>query len=1077
MDQNQFAQLLESLMLPDTERVKTATATLNKDFYTSPESLAILLHILTSHDSPQLRQLAAVEARKLVNKHWSALPADQKPHIRSQLLQSSMNEENKLVRHSSARVITAIAKIDLDNGEWTDLPATLQQAAASPSARQREVAVFIIFTLIESMGEMFEENLTDLFALFSKTIQDPESIEVRINTMEALSRIAMMIEPDDDPQGLAAFQAALPQMVAVLKATIDTNAEDQAMKAFEVFQTLLGCEAALLNQHFADLINFMNDIGAQTSIDDDYRSQALAFLMQCVRYRKLKIQGLRLGEKLTTTALHIVTELGDLSSDDEEVTPARSALGLLDILAQSLPPSQVIVPLLKAMGPYVNSQDPDYRRAGILALGMCVEGAPDFIATQLNEILPLVLHLLEDPEVKVRAAALNGVARLADDLAEEMGKEHARLIPALVKNLDMAINASQGQDQDRVMEVVRGSCNAIDSLIEGLEKEDAAKYVTELVPRFSQLFNHSDFKTQVAAVGAVGSIAAASEEAFLPFFQQTMQSLGGFVQLKDSQDELDLRGVVCDSMGKIAGAVGAEPFKPYVGPLMAASEEALHLDHPRLRETSYILWSTMAKVYEEEFAPYLDGVVKGLHECLQQNESDVEFGEEAKELIGQEVTIGGKKVTVADADDDDNVVDADEEDDDDNWSDLGAVTAVAMEKEIAVEVVGDVLSYTRRNYLPHVQKTIEIVLQLVNHSYEGVRKSAIGTLWRAYACIWGLAEGDGMAKWQAGVPLQVQPTEDLIKLGAVAMNATLEVLEDEMDRGTVTDICRDLGATLKLCGPAILVNENGTVIPQLANQLVSILTKRHPCQQDLGDEIDEDLMDESSEYDWLVIEVALDAITCLSAALGQSFAELWKIFEKPVMKYASGQESMERSNAVGTIADCIGNMAHEITPYTTTLMKLLIHRLSDEDPETRSNAAYAVGLLCQASTNEQEIIKNYPTIFSKLEPMLHDQQQARMLDNAAGCISRMIMRHPSNVPIEQVLPRLIELLPLREDFEENMPIFRMIVKLYQANEPSIQQLTPRLMPIFQTVLSPPEDQLDDETRAQLTELVSYLQKQ
>ena len=123
------------------------------------------------------------------------------------------------------------------------------------------------------------------------------------------------------------------------------------------------------------------------------------------------------------------------------------------------------------------------------------------------------------------------------------------------------------------------------------------------------------------------------------FFQQTMEELSPYVTIKDSQDELDLRGVTCDSMGKMASAVGREAFEPYVLPLMEASEEALHLDHPRLRETSYILWSTMAKVYEEGFAKYLPGAIKGLNECLDQDETgtDVELGEHASELVGQEV--------------------------------------------------------------------------------------------------------------------------------------------------------------------------------------------------------------------------------------------------------------------------------------------------------------------------------------------------------------------------------------------------------------------------------------------------------
>ncbi|KAH6865522.1 hypothetical protein J4E91_004849 [Alternaria rosae] len=1083
MDEQQFVQLLEGLMEPDTERVKSATSTLNKNYYNSPASLNALLQILCGHPKPQLRQLAAVEARKLVTKHWANLPADQKNSLRNQLFQFTLNEDVTLTRHSAARVISAIASQDFEDGEWADLPGYLQQAATSNEARHREVGTYIIFTTLESAGDSFPGKQADLYKLFSSTIQDPQSVEVRINTMLGLSRLAMLLEPDESPKELALFQESIPGMVNVLKATVDEGDEDRAMQAFEVFQTLLGCESALLAKHFGDLVRFMLELASSTNVEDDYRSQALAFLMQCVRYRKLKVQGLRIGEEMTLKALHIVTELGELSSEEEDVTPARSALGLLDILASSLPPSQVVIPLLKNLGNYFQSQNPDYRQAGILALGMCVEGAPDFIATQLNEIMPMVLHLLEDPELKVRAAALNGVARLADDLAEDVGKEHARLIPAMIKNFDLAANNMQGSDDERNLSIVRGSCHAIDSLIEGLEPEDAGKYVPELIPRFSKLFHHEDLKVKSAAIGAVGSIASAAEKAFIPFFAQTMQELSPYVRIKDSQDELDLRGVTCDSMAKIASAVGPEPFEPYVLPLMEASEEALHLDHPRLRETSYILWSVLAKVYEEGFAKYLAGIVKGLNDCLEQEETnlDLEFGEEAADLAGQEVTIQGQKIKVAAAsDDDDDDSDLNEAlmagDDDDDWDDLEGVSAVAMEKEIAAEVFGDIITHTRREFIPYMESTVTKLLELVDHSYEGIRKAAISTLWRTFACLFGMAEGDGMAKWQPGLPLKVDIPDELKKLGNLVMTATMTIWQDEMDRGTVTDINRDVAATLKVCGPAILLTDNGTVVPDLCQHLLAVITKRHPCQQDLGDEAEEEIMDESSEYDWLVIETALEAVTCLSVALGEQFAELWKMFEKPIVKYASSQESTERSAAVGAIAECVGNMGAACTPYTTSMLKLFLHRLSDEDPETKSNAVYGIGLLCEMTTNDDEILKSLPTIFSKLEPLLDAQDQARLLDNTAGCVSRFIAKHPSKLPIAEVLPRLVQLLPLREDYEENKPVFGMIVKLYQLNEPTVQQLTSTLMPVFEKVLGPPEDQLEDETRSQLVELVQHLRK-
>jgi len=95
--------------IADTNRVKAATTELRKTYYPHPQSLLWLLHILTSHDVPELRQQAAVEAQRLIPKHWPALPADQKPAIREKLLESTLSEEKPLVRHSAARVIAAIA--------------------------------------------------------------------------------------------------------------------------------------------------------------------------------------------------------------------------------------------------------------------------------------------------------------------------------------------------------------------------------------------------------------------------------------------------------------------------------------------------------------------------------------------------------------------------------------------------------------------------------------------------------------------------------------------------------------------------------------------------------------------------------------------------------------------------------------------------------------------------------------------------------------------------------------------------------------------------------------------------------
>lgn len=780
------------MIVADTARVKAATATLKADYYPHPQSLTFLLQLLISNESTSMRQLAASQARSLVSRHWKVLPEERKPAIRQHLLQKTLSEEHQLVRHGIARVITAIAKYDLDKGQWPDLFDTLVQAARSRTPRHREVGTYILFTTVEAIGEDLTAKIPQLIELFGKTINDPQSAEVKINSMLALSRIAIILDSEEDEASIAKIEDLIPQMVGVLKQAIDAEDEDRTTQSFEVFQTLLGCDSSVLNKHFKDLVQFMTNIAADTDANEDARTQALSFLMQCVRFKKLRIQGMRFGEPLTLKCLEIITEMSDEDGTDEEVTIGRSALALIGVLAESLPPSQVVVPLLHNLSAYVNSPDPDRRKAGLLALGTCVEGAPDFINTQMHEILPLVLRLFDDWEDKVRRAALDTIMRLAEDLAEDLGKEHAKLIPAIVKHLDIAIREASGPDDAKNLNTIKACCNSLDTLSEGLDAEIMSKYLPELIPRLSRLFTHPNFKIRSAAIGALGAIGASSEEAFAPYFEQTMNALSDYVQIKDSEEELDLRCTTCDAMGAMASAVGPKAFQRYVRPLMEATEEGLHLEHPKLRETSFLFWGNMAKVYKDEFKPFLEGVVKAIFESLESEESEleVELGEEAADLAGKEVTIGGKKVKVAAFSEDELAAASDIEDldgmedgsdDDSDWDDLQAVTAVAQEKEIAVEVVGDILTHVTRPYIPYIEKTVEVVLPLTEHPYEGVRRAAIGTLYRLYAAVWGL-QPDGIQKWEPGLPMKQKPTDEVARLGEIIMTSTLAIWGEEEDR-------------------------------------------------------------------------------------------------------------------------------------------------------------------------------------------------------------------------------------------------------------------------------------------------------
>lgn len=216
-----------------------------------------------------------------------------------------------------------------------------------------------------------------------------------------------------------------------------------------------------------------------------------------------------------------------------------------------------------------------------------------------------------------------------------------------------------------------------------------------------------------------------------------------------------------------------------------------------------------------------------------------------------------------------------------------------------------------------------------------------------------------------------------------------------------------------------------------------ILTRSHPCQQDLGDEEEEqDVEAGSSEYDWLVIDTALDVVVGLGAALGPQFAELWKIFEKPVLKLASSTEDLHRSTAVGGVAEIIKYTGDAITPFTDSLGQALVRRLGDNDLLAKSNAAYALGLLILHSGETGKTFPMYGQLWEKLEPLL-TVNEMRMTDNVAGCVCRMMTKNPDNGFVAEALPAVIRVLPLTEDYEENAPIYECIVKLCKSDQSQV----------------------------------------
>ena len=76
-------------------------------------------------------------------------------------------------------------------------------------------------------------------------------------------------------------------------------------------------------------------------------------------------------------------------------------------------------------------------------------------------------------------------------------------------------------------------------------------------------------------------------------------------------------------------------------------------------------------------------------------------------------------------------------------------SAIAVEKEIAADTIGMICKYTGEAFLPYVEPCTLELIELLEHYYEGIRKSAVESLLQILQSFHTLSKP---APWTAGFP-------------------------------------------------------------------------------------------------------------------------------------------------------------------------------------------------------------------------------------------------------------------------------------------------------------------------------------
>ncbi|PFH50046.1 hypothetical protein AMATHDRAFT_4295 [Amanita thiersii Skay4041] len=1011
----------DDLILPSFSWLFQAMAQLNQVYYKTPECIKALCIILANPVDPPVRVLAAQEMRQRIlknnGKQWSLLPRTERESIKSNLLGLVQMETSEFARRAAAQVVAAVAAYELSHSSWPQLIPFVTRICCYGNVLDRKVGIYLCSHVLEVTMDGIEDHVDGLLTLFEKLLVDPRSLETRIITVRAVGALASHI---DD---FACIQKLLPMIFKVISQSVLSQDIGDVEQVFDALETLIILEVPM-GEHVSDLATSLLEYSVNRSAGTEIRVLALSTLNLLIRSKTSKIESKSMIERVLTDLMPITAK--PQSVYDNEIS--RSALQSIEGLFVSLPPCQVYPIFHSLIKMYTPSPDPLHRRAVMIVLGVSVEGCSEFMTPYMPEVWSFIERCLQEPDLGVRKATCETVSRLSVWLEDECASRHSTLIPALV-------NLIHNHDTQLL------ACSTLDGLLD-ISGEISDQCLQLAIEQLSCLLDTAPLTVIAIVIGAIGRAAGAVKGRFLPFLVPLMHRLEPFLTLTREGEDADIRAITMEAIGLFAEAVGKENFQPYFHGMMKQAFEGIDIDN--LKESSFGFFASMARVFGKEFAVHLPNVVPPLLATCEESERD----EEVSNFSGASV----------ESEESDNVV--------------HVTSGIVVEKQIAADTIGTLFSATREHFLPYIERCVLVLVSLLPHPYDGVRKNATESLLKIVRTFCALGKPE---EWRPGsfMPALDQNMKDLI---SHTFRLLLHRYERETDESVVYSLFVGFAKAIYKIGPGFIEGR----VEQLCSIAIQVLNQEAWCQKDS----DQDGAQEHRADDgFMLVSSAGDVVAALASVIGPEFAPAFNTFYPSIAKYYTKDHSRRyRSFAVGCLANIVSSIKSAVTSHSNDLFQLFLCALKDPEAEVLSEAAFGIGALIEYS--EDDLSSQYPTILTALWPLFDvtpstPAGRLNARDNATGVIARMILQNHAAVPLDQVMPVFIRALPLQRSYHENEAVFRAIFHLFRTCPAEAHPYIGKLLKVFMHVLDSngPEHQLTDSTRRDLVILVNALHGQ
>jgi hypothetical protein len=1058
-----IAGLLQALTQPDTNTIRQAELAL-KPILKNALSMHSLWQIIQESPEVAIRHAAAIILRKRLPTHYASFDANLQLEWQNQILGQLAQEQVRAVRSGLVGVAAALAQI----AQTPTSPFLLFLAAAVSNQQEsaRELCFLLLQEMTETVGTHWKNHLGDLQQLFAATLNSPtESMIVQKAAVQAMGQLLSFWADDEDE--LAALAPLLPTALQI--ATRNMHDEDFLATLLDVLYDLAYSPSQALAPHMAMTIEFSLQCLQNRELELRVRDAAALVIATTAEAKPKSLGKARdLIGRVFDTLFQLMQDSpesaagalfesnpawkkdleGDYQHDDDDddddmdsPTETSMAQGTLDMLACEMPKKYTWEPLLSRCLDRMKSPDANARKAGVAGLGVIAEGCAEPLTASLANVMPHVFAAAQDPSAQVRECACFCLGQISEHCQPDILSYSEQILPIVFSLLD-----------DNSVAVQVTSCYVLEMFCERLEPTAVRPLLDPLVRKLAAMLEVTTKRSvQEMAVAALAATAVAAEEEFAPYVQGVATLMTTLMQITDPTLH-SLRGRALECMGHMAIAVGRDHFRPYFTATMQCAIAGLQMDSTELQEFAYAVFANLAKVMKEDFQPALPELVPHLVAVIEEEEGQLVPGEGNEEYAGLD--------------------DSDDEDGSGQFV-LHVRTALLEVKKGAITALGEMASHTGTSFCPYLEQCMQVLQKAATNWHPLVKTEAADAL-PSLIVPSIAAYHNGEIQYTKGDmngpnPLS-QHTSSLV--GAI-LNEEISLMDDD-DKGVVGKACEGIQSVIELCGPHALA----PVAEILLKNVHALINKQAPCYSE--EAMFGEVPDDDDDHD-PVTQAACDLIGGFCRVMGQHFVRYLPEYLPAICEYAkSSRPASDRAMAVGCLSEIAQELEGGVLDYWSAVFRpLVLAGLADPEDNVKRNAAFCVGMC--AEHLRESIAGDYPALLQQIGPIFSldpnsGDATSACIDNAAAAVSRMIMAGPSSVPIDQVLPVYIRVLPLKVDMTENETVYNCLLGLLQMNHAAVLANAGEIKRIF-TEACQDGSKVDDSIKVKLQAALNALSSQ